>query len=90
MTLVHSGVDEFRKSFLLNSRGVEIVQPFGRDKRRTERLGNDQVSDTESGKYGTRKCTEVNYAAFRIETLHGLERAAFILEFAIVIVFDND
>jgi hypothetical protein len=90
MTFIHSGVDEFRKSFLFESRGVQVVQPLGCCEGTDQRLGHNQVADAESRKHSAGECSEIDDASFRVEALQGLERAAFIMELTVMVVFDNN
>lgn len=90
VAFIHSRVDELRKSFLFKRGGVQIVKPLGRDERSGQRLRHNQVSDAQSRKHGARECPKVDDAAFGIQPLERLERPAFVVELAVVIVFDND
>ncbi len=90
MTLVHAGGDELGEGLLLERGGVQIVEPLGGGEGGSERFGHDEVADAESRKDGAGEGSDVDDAAFGVETLEGFERAAFVVELAVVVVFDDD
>ena len=75
---------------LLERGGVEIVDPLGADECGRERFGHDEITDAESGKDGAGEGSDVDDAAIAVETLERFEGMAFVMEFAVVIVLDDD
>jgi hypothetical protein len=49
MAFIHSGIYKLRKSMLLESGGVQIVEPFCRYECNRQRLGYDQVTMRRAG-----------------------------------------
>ena len=89
MAFIHSGTYKLRKSLLLKSGGVQIVEPFGRPERSSQRLGYDQVTDAKSRKHGTGKCPDVDDASFGIQALQGLQRPSFVVKLSVVVILDD-
>src|ERR1700733_606006 len=90
MALVHAGLDELGERELLERGGVQVAKPLGRGEGGGERLGHDEIADAQGGEDGAREGPEIGNSAFGVEALKGFEWAAFVVEFAIVVVFDDD
>jgi len=90
VALIHAGLDEFGEGQLFERGGVKIAEPFRGGEGWGKRPGDDEVADAQGGENGAREGAEIGDPAFGVEALQGLERAAFVVEFAIVVVFDDD
>jgi len=82
--------DEIGESFLFEVRGLPVAEPLGGKKSAHQALGRDDVADAKRGKDGAREGTDVDDAAFLVESLEGFERLAVVAKLAVVVVFDND
>ena len=89
MTIVHSCRYELCQSLLLQSGGVQIVEPFGPGECGSQWLGHDEITDAESRKDSPRKCPDVDYASCRIQALERLQQPPFVVALAVVVIFDD-
>ncbi len=69
---------------------MAIAKPLGCGKGRNKRLGRDEVSDANRREDGAREGPDVEDTPLGIEALQRFQWLAFIAEFTIVIIFDND
>lgn len=70
--------------------GVEIAPLFGDGKARGEGAGGDDPADAEAGKGDFGEAAKVDDIGGIVQLLEGREGFAFVAEFAVGIVFDED
>jgi hypothetical protein len=69
---------------------VHVGEELHRGDRRDDRLRYDDIAKAQRGKEHLRERADVHDAAGAIETLHRFDRAPFIAELAVVVVFHDE